>query len=213
MFTEISPDHMQIAGTDGDHVRMYVRDNILIRKFFWLRLIFHAIRKFNNPAHDCLDVGGGSGAFLPTLASFFASVECIDLYIEVAGYIVEKFRLDNVTLHSHSILETGLADRKFEAIVAADVLEHFTDLTPPMDAIWNLMDDDGILYTSVPTESKLYGLLRRIFRMSKPEDHYHSGAEVEENLKRRGFILLQRRYVPLILPILPLYIISVWNKK
>jgi 2-polyprenyl-3-methyl-5-hydroxy-6-metoxy-1,4-benzoquinol methylase len=215
VFVQIPHRFMQDVASGDDRMRLYISGNRFLRYVFWLRLraIFWAMRRHSPRDATCLDFGGGSGVFLPSLARHFRRVVCIDLDVSEARRVVDHYRLANVTLHAQDIRGARLREAPFAAIVAADVLEHFADLGPAVDALWNWLDGGGFLYTSLPTESTLYNALRKIFGIVKPADHYHTGYEVEAALRRRGFHRQRHICVPLVAPVLPLFLISVWTKE
>ena len=65
--------------------------------------------------------------------------------------------------------------------------------------------------SSLPSESGLYERLRRLYGVSKPPDHYHTGWEVEAQLERSGFRRRERWFVPLRVRVAPLYLVSAWS--
>lgn len=67
--------------------------------------------------------------------------------------------------------------------------------------------------TSLYTENWVYVLIRIIFGVKKPDDHYHTGYKVEKMLIKNGFKCVHRSNVPLHIPLAPLYLISVWKKS
>ena len=149
---------------------------------------------------------------LPTLAAGFDHVRLIDRRIEQASELCEAMGLDNVELVSADIGSFDFAAGSFDAIVAADVLEHFQSLELPLNKIHHWLADDGLLFTSLPTENVFYRGLRRVFRKQKPPDHYHSASDVENALGRLGFRKRMGIYHPLVIPAFPLFRISAWEK-
>jgi hypothetical protein len=69
-----------------------------------------------------------------------------------------------------------------------------------------------VLVTSLPSESWIYVLLRRVFGIEKPADHYFTGAEVEATLTRVGFRALRRRHLPLEIPGTSLFLVTAWRR-
>ncbi len=215
MFIEVPRSVIADAGIDTACItEMYFGENYLLRKFFWLRLrfLYRALRRFTARGDNCLDFGGGSGAFLPTLCGYFGRVTCIDLDNAPADAVKRNYGLANLTIRQADIRDAELAEAPFGAIVAADVLEHFRELPPAVAALRRWLRDDGYLFTSLPTETGFYAALRRVFGVTKPADHYHTGYAVEAYLAANGFRRVERRAVPLLAPLLPLFLISVWRK-
>lgn len=215
-FVELPREFLARIATDSERIpRLYYSRYGSVRGFFWmrLRLVFRLMRRLSPGAKRCLDFGGGGGVFLPTLCPAFERVVCIDLETVEARAVQCAFGLDNLRLVQGDIGTTELPEAPFDAIVAADVLEHFADLSVPVAALARWIAHDGVLYTSLPTETGLYVALRRVFGITKPEDHYHTGAEVESFLERSGFSRIARLYVPLYWGVLPLFLVSAWRLR
>lgn len=193
---------------------VYCADNALLREFFWARLwmLTLLIRRFSRPGERCLDFGGGSGIFMPSLASGFRSVDLIDLNTAQAEQLHGAYQLDNVRITRANIKEFDFGEGAFDAIVAADVLEHFEDLSFPVERIRHWLGGKGLLYTSLPSENLAYRLLRIVFGKRKPHDHYHAAWQVERFLAENGFRKVFGLYHPLLLPLFPLFRISAWRK-
>jgi predicted TPR repeat methyltransferase len=185
-----------------------------VRLFFRMRLEqFHRFLAATPARRDtCLDFGGGGGVLLPTLAGMFAQVTCIDRETAEAELIVAAYRLDNVRLVRADVLHASLEQAPFDVIVAADVLEHFRDLAPPIAAISRWLAPGGLLITSLPSESGFYRALRRIFRVTPPPDHFHNGEQVEAALAREGFTRLRGGASPLGRRMLPLFLFGAWSR-
>ncbi len=214
-FVEIPGDFLESIATDSERIpRLYFCGNGLSSRIFWLRLrwIHRLARRYAHPHRNCLDFGAGGGVFLPSLARLFERVVGIDLETAEASRVVGHYRLENVKLVRADVASSELEDAPFDAIVAADVLEHFRDLSTPVAALRRWLSDHGTLFTSLPTESGLYDLLRRLYGVPKPADHHHTGWEVEAFLERSGFRRLTRWCVPLVVRIAPLYLVSAWRK-
>jgi 2-polyprenyl-3-methyl-5-hydroxy-6-metoxy-1,4-benzoquinol methylase len=193
---------------------VYCASNFLFREFFWLRLWMLSLlirRQSGGPCDVCLDFGGGSGVFAPTLVTGFRHVRSIDQNTREAEAVKSALALDTLSLVSTDIAAFEFAPRSFDAVVAADVLEHFRDLELPVSRIRRWLKPGGYLYTSLPTENLAYRLLRLVFGKKKPEDHYHDAATVEAFLRRSGFRKVRGLYHPLFVPVFPLFRISAWE--
>lgn len=212
MFIQIQRETLEQVYQNHPKTIMYFSRNPFIRKIFWKRLetLYNLMDRANHPKEQLLDFGGGNGVFLPSLAQLFDHLICIDRDIERASKIVAIYNLKNVKPMSGDLNNDALLENPVDAVVAADVLEHFKDLSQPLRSINHFLKEGGFLYTSLPSENHIYVLLRKIFNIKKPEDHYHTGYEVENFISSNGFKRLRRRYIPF--RFLPLFLVSQWKK-
>lgn len=215
----IEPPMSLLRGISADlnpevSLDVYCSGNVLLRRFFWLRLrlLCHLIGRVAPAPGECLDFGGGSGVFLPTLAAGFHRVTVIDRNTAEARQLVARLGLDRVDLVNADILAHDFTGRRFDAVIAADVLEHFLDLDPPIERIRTWLAPGGVLFTSLPSENVAYRTLRVVFGKQKPEDHYHGAAEVERRLRGHNFRKIVGLYHPLYLRVAPLFYISAWQR-
>lgn len=204
----------RLAVRPPQDLELYGYDSFFLREVFWLRLaaIHRLLGRHARRTGECLDLGTGSGVFLPTLAQHFTTVHGADRDVADARNVVAEYRLANVVLHERDLLAEPFAPGSFDAIVAADVLEHFPDTAPIASRLFEWLRDDGVLVTSLPSENWIYVLLRRVFDIEKPPDHYFTGAEVEASLARAGFRPLARRSIPIGLPGTSLFLVTAWRK-
>ena len=186
-----------------------------LRMIFWQRLkvLFRMVKKHALGRRRCLDFCGGGGVFLPSLAQLFAQVDCVDLELSEAEQVVEHYGLKNVRLLSLESAAADLGEGSYDLIVAADVLEHFADLSMPVSALKTWLAVDGVLLTSLPSESWLYGQLRKVFAVTPPADHYHRACDVEAFLAEQGFRKCQRRFVPFHCKPLALFHVTCWRQQ
>ena len=193
---------------------VYCAENVLLREFFWMRLWLLVLLMgwFSKGRKTCLDFGGGSGVLIPSLRTGFDRVSLIDINATHAETLMDLLQIRNVSIVKEDITAFDFPDGSFDAIVAADVLEHFQTLATPVAKIRKWLGETGYLFTSLPTENFAYQLLRRVFGKQKPDDHYHSARDVEDFIKNSGFKKVLSIYHPLFIPVLPLFRISVWKK-
>jgi len=211
MFFEIPlPLYRSLSPAGDERTELYRSSNPFVRHVFWsrLRALYSFIRE-SGLRQSCLDYGGGSGVMLPTLSRTFREVECIDLNASLARRFVREFQLVNVEVREENVLRP--ADRRYQAIVAADVLEHFPDSDQAIDSITQRLQPGGRLFTSLPSENAAYCALRTILGKAKPIDHYHTGHEVERALQRNGYRRIRHSTLPLT-HLVPLFLISAWER-
>jgi len=195
---------------------IYCSDQKLLRGFFWFRLqlMTWLIRRVRPNTNACLDFGCGSGIFAASLATGFETVMLFDRNTQKASQMIARLGLSNVKLVTADVAEFDFGTDQFDAIIAADVLEHFVDLEPPLARLKRWLKPDGFLFTSLPTENAWYRGVQTVFNRPRGDDydHYHTAAEVEAALRRSGFRKVAGLYHPLLVPILPLFRISAWLK-
>jgi 2-polyprenyl-3-methyl-5-hydroxy-6-metoxy-1,4-benzoquinol methylase len=213
MFIQIQRETLEQVYQNHPKTILYFSKNPVVREIFWRRLktLYKLMDHANHSKDDALDFGGGNGVFLPSLSRLFNHVTCIDLDTQRASKIAALFDLKNVKMISGDLNNESLLEKPVNVVVAADVLEHFKDLSRPVRSITRFLKDGGFLYTSLPSENRIYVLLRKIFKLKKPVDHYHSGVEVEKFLSSNGFQQLRRRYIPF--RFFPLFLVSEWKKN
>ncbi len=192
---------------------VYFHGNWLIRNFFWYRfeILSRLINRNCKGFRRCLDFGGGSGVFLPTLSKVFDEVVLLDLDPSQARLIIEKFALKNCRVVEENIFNSNITSLGcFDCIVAADVLEHFSDTAEIATKLRSLMSPDTLLMTSLPSETWVYDLLRMIFNEKKPEDHYYSAKNIQMKMKSLGFDSVAEARLPSLL-LLDLFRFNAWK--
>jgi len=175
----------------------YYHPFLPLRWFFWLRIKIMAgfLNYLPRGLESVLDLGGGSGVFLPTLSGLFKKTVCLDLWNEGAERVISYYHLDNVILEEADILDKYFSPDSFDVVIAADVLEHFQDPLPVVRKIVSWLKPGGKLIVSGPTESWLQKFGRKMLRLTPP-DHYHTMKEIEGLLMKDGFLLKKRIFLP-----------------
>jgi len=203
----------QIAEDSNRIPRLYYAENWVLRRTFWQRLhVLHRLmRRHLLERGSGLDFGGGSGVMLPTLSAQFRRVTLVDLEATQAILVKKHYALENVEIVERDVSALDFSNSRFDAAVAADVLEHFQDLRVPVEALRRWLEPHGLLFTSLPTENWVYRCLRQVFGIEKPWDHYHTGYQVEAFLESNGFQRVQTVSVPLYVPLAPLFLVSAWR--
>lgn len=215
-FIEIPASYLARIAEDSNRMpRLYYAENYLLRRMFWQRLyrLNWLMNQCLAAREVCLDFGGGTGVLLPTLANHFRRVTLVDLETRQAQLVKSRYQLDNVEIIQADAALLDFRAAPFDAAVAADVLEHFEDLSLPISLLRAWMKPGAMLFTSLPTENYVYVCLRKIFGVAKPWDHYHTGYEVEGQLERSRFTRIKTSCVPLHFPIAPLFLVTAWRRE
>ena len=213
VFIPIPPDVLGRI-TDPAHERnIYAHPNPLARWIFWQRLAvgLRTLQAHAPAAAEVLDFGGGSGAFLPSLAACFRRVTVLDRDLDDARRVAAHYTLGHVELQEADVT-TAPPARQYDVVVAMDVLEHFLDPQVPRRYLDACLKPGGLLLVSLPTENWLYRLGRVVVRKQKPADHYHAAHALVRYYRDAGYALLTHRYVPRLLGFaLPLFSIALFR--
>jgi len=148
------PAHALIATSAIDHADWNFRPVLgwIERARYHLTLDLLGVRHF----HRLLEIGYGSGVFVPELATRCDQLYGVDTHKRAAD--VSKALLSvEVTAHlaEASAIALPFADRKFDCVVAVSVLEFVEGLEQAAREIQRILDPDGILVMVTPAHSRL----------------------------------------------------------
>ena len=120
-----------------------------IRRDWLIEMIYrYAIEKQQRLA---LEVGPGSGIYLPILAERFEKVIASDVeeaYIKYASCLQDKY--PNLSLVIDDITNSRLSEASFDLIVCTEVLEHIADSVSAIREMYRLLKPGGLLILSTP---------------------------------------------------------------
>jgi len=184
----------------------YTHRNPLMSWLFWKRLDAAMGLAGDVSGKSVLDFGCGSGVVFKYLSEHGARVAgCDSQTAELARRMAGRLKVEAEVFDDME----KIAPRKFDLILALDVLEHIEDLGPVLKGLAGLSHEKTALIVSGPTESALYRLGRRLAGFT---GHYHvrSVYGVERELKGSGFEMtaLRRLYFPLVL-----FRVSSWRRS
>jgi len=119
--------------------------------------LYDALRRY---APTCgpraLEIGPGSGVYLPILADLFESVVAAD--IEESYLLALKpllGSLPNVALERDDILASGFPSGSFDLILCSEVIEHISDSRRALAEMSRLLRPNGVLILSTPQRYSL----------------------------------------------------------
>ena len=115
--------------------------------------IMDAIRKSaaNGPRMRALEIGPGSGIYLPVLAELFETVVGADIeeaYLDNAKLLRAKH--PNIDTVVDDVTNTKLPEASFDLILCSEVVEHIKDSAPAIKAMRRLLKPGGHLILSTP---------------------------------------------------------------
>lgn len=188
------------TGAD-DPVDLYYRP--LTRTLYRGRLRL-ALRLLGERRHrSLLEVGYGSGVFLPELAGHTDRLVGVDVHGE-AGRVSAAMRAlgVEVELVRGSIHGLPFASGTFEAVVCVSVLEHVADLGSALSEIRRVLAPDGVAVLGFPVRNALTDAFFRLNGYEPRELHPSDHREILEAARRtRGLGVLRVARFPAALPL------------
>lgn len=158
-----------------------------------------------------LDFGCGIGLLGVLQHRNCDEIVSVDIEIEPIKKIKEFYRINNITPCSAEDFMWSDHVSRFDAVIAADVLEHVDDIRAYTDRIAEVLKKDGRFYLSGPTESWFYGLCRKIAGFTG-EYHHCNIFDIESILEESNWTRKEIRKIPWFLPF-KMFRVSVWNKS
>ena len=118
--------------------------------------ILDAIKRYTKNAKNdvnthALEIGPGSGVYLPVLASSFDEVTATDIehvYLNNAQNISDKYQ--NLSLKVDDILNSDLEESSFDFVLCTEVVEHIAESQVAISQMCRLLRPGGILLLSTP---------------------------------------------------------------
>ncbi len=110
-----------------------------------------AIRRFAVNSGRALEVGPGSGVYLPELAATSEQVVAADIedaYLEQARTLAESD--PKITVVCDDITATQLPEGEAQLVLCTEVIEHIADSEAALCGLAKLVSDDGVLILTTP---------------------------------------------------------------
>lgn len=126
--------------------------------------IIAAVRKAaEGRAGSALEIGPGSGLYLPVLAERFREVVAADVeeaYLNHSRAVAE--RLPNVALLRDDITRSTLPDERFDLILCTEVVEHLADAQAAFAHLRRILRPGGALVLSTPQKWSVLEVAARV---------------------------------------------------
>lgn len=112
------------------------------------RAWIEAVLKDSGPGARALEVGPGSGVYLPTLAEHFELVTASDIEEAHLEYLAPLF--PDVRVVRDDITSSELDAGSFDLILCSEVVEHIPDSAAAIRGMYSLLRPGGTLVLSTP---------------------------------------------------------------
>ena len=185
--------------------------------------ITDALHRYANPesreAGTALEVGPGSGVYLPLLADLFQSVygsDIEDAYLKHAHTLLNK--VSNLSLFVDDITGSKLPEDLFDLILCTEVVEHIPDSQAAITQMHRLLKPGGVLVLSTPQRYSPLEILSKIaflpgiiqlVRLIYQEPILYSGhinlmteTQVIKQLEAAGFRIVEHHKSGMYLPMI-----------
>lgn len=179
--------------------------------------ISRAMRRFVSNGERALEIGPGSGIYIPTLKSLCARVYVTDCERQYLEAIEKSYRNDPaLTIVVDDITQSQLEERSFDLVLCSEVVEHIADSGAAIRNIARVMKPDGILVLSTPQRysslelaarlalsPRLIWLTRLIYRESVRElGHINlmTAQQLQQQLGAAGLRIIEQHKGGLYLP-------------
>jgi len=164
-----------------------------------------------------IDLGCGQGIFLKLLEEKFKNIKTFGVDIEPCVLEAKKFLKAKIKIAD--IRNSGFPNDFFDIVFCLDVLEHFKNLEEPIREIKRIVEPDGVLIVSLPTENLFYKLGRLLTKRTMSSQkgpcsspHFHKAKTIEQFLRSNGFKVVGKKLLPPI-PFFTLFNIISFKKK
>lgn len=187
------------------------------RRRAWIE---EAIRSHSlHGAGSSIEIGPGSGIYLPLLAECFGEVTAVD---------VEEAFLDNASVYSREyarvtcllddITRSSLPSESFDLVLCSEVIEHISDAEAALHTMRRILRRDGVLILSTPHRYSplelcsriayipgIIELVRRVYRepvLDAGHINLMSGRTLQRLIAGAGFTIVRQEsfgcYLPLV---------------
>lgn len=120
-------------------------------------------RYANKGNRTALEVGPGSGLYLPILAKLFDEVTASDVedsYLKHASKFTKEF--SNISLIIDDITDSNLPEASFDLILCSEVVEHIKDSVSAISGMHRLLKPGGTLMLDTPQRYSPLELIAKI---------------------------------------------------
>ncbi len=180
------------------------------KKYWWhkgkLYLLKSLITKYFPARTDLtiLEVGCGTGEVTQFLAQF-GTVTGFDVSTEAIAFC-KNSGVNNVFVADLTAADLSLQAKRYDLVVALDVLEHVQDDVLAMANVKKLLKDTGYFFVNVPAHKFLWSEHDEALHHKR---RYHS-LEITKKLKDAGFKIIKKSYfVTLVFPGIVFF--RMWN--
>lgn len=213
----IPPKQLMIQTSPGDCLPFYYFSltNRIYRTRLNNTLKLIQLYKFNN----LLEIGYGSGVFLPTLSKIAKKLTGLDIhkYTDDVKKMLKFYNIKNVNLVSGDIMKMPFKDAIFDGCVIVSTLEDIKDSEKAVKEIKRVTKDGGKIFISFPVKNLITDTFFHLVGEDPEEIHPSDHAYILNYLKKNFKIVRILKY-PRFLPLslcayVSVYCLNTTSKK
>lgn len=143
-----------------------------------------------------LDYGCGEGIFSIDL-SYYGSVTAVDgskNMLELAKKRIKLKKIKNIKLIL-SDLNNYNSNKKFELIFCSSVMEYLENFSQHLDKLYNLLDDKGTLFLTLPNSKSIYRLIELVLFKLINIPKYYNYVKLNKNENFYREILCKKNFL------------------
>jgi SAM-dependent methyltransferase len=156
------------------------------------RQVIKLIDKFTKNRGSLLEIGAGSGGLLDILKHEFNDIHGVEPSKKFCRFAKERYglALDNTGYENIS------EDRKYDVILALDVIEHVVSVRHFMDKVFQLLTDEGIVIVSTPNKNSLTARLlgKKWWHIRPPHLYYLDKKSFNALMDATGFKIMKKAF-------------------
>jgi len=156
---------------------------------------------------NVLDIGSNNGKLLKMIRERNSKCKCYGIDTLIKADIKDcDIRIADAT-------DMPFTDNQFQIIFVLDVLEHIKNYNKVISEIYRVLEPNGTLILSGPTELFFYKLCRFLWlrKFEEKEHEERTIFEIERAIEKNGFELVSRKKLPNV-PFISLFRISKYIK-
>ncbi|MFL5946349.1 MAG: class I SAM-dependent methyltransferase [Gaiellaceae bacterium] len=196
------PARFQLTKPDPDDPVDYYYRPLTARLYrARLRLALDALGK--ERFETLLEVGYGSGIFVPELSRHCNHIAAIDLHGQAdrISAMLSDLGID-ADLRQASLFQMPFADGSFDALVCLSVLEHLRELDAALSSLRRILNDDGVAILGFPVRNALTDRFFRLVGYDPRAIHPSSHNDILAAARRSGGFMIDRvAHMPSFLPV------------
>lgn len=156
------------------------------------RQVIKLIDKFSNNRGSLLEIGAGSGGLLDILKHEFGHIHGVEPSKKFCQFAKEQYGLvlDNIGYENIS------ENRKYDVILALDVIEHVVSVRHFMYKVFQLLTDEGIVIVSTPNKNSLTARLlgKKWWHIRPPHLYYLDKKSFHALMDATGFKIIKKAF-------------------